>query len=227
MYKSLETEAVDYILGPAYMTDTVRIETDKTGFCKKHIKQMYDKQNRLGVALMLHTHLKKINSDLERELQIFSSRKPKRSLFKKSAETINNVSSYLNNISESCYVCNRIDSTFLRYIDTFFYMWNNNADIREYVKNSSGFCLEHFSLLLEYAEKELSQNEYQEFCDIIINIEKKNLERLEDEIQWFINKFDYKYKDEPWKTAKDVLPRAVLKINSAYAEEENTDENNV
>ncbi len=220
MYKKLEEESVDYILGPAYMTDTIRLETDKTGFCKHHIKQMYKNQNRLGVALMLHTHLKKINSDLETESQSFTAQKAKRAFFKKNAETNNNISSYLNNITNSCYVCNRITETFERYIDTFFYMWENKPEIKDYIKNSKGFCLEHFSLLLEKGEKELSKSNYTEFCGIILPLEKENLKRLEDEIEWFINKFDYKYKDEPWKTSKDALPRAIEKIISTIIEEE-------
>ncbi len=224
MYKKLEEDAVEYILGPAYMTDTIRLETDEAGFCKHHIKQMYKNQNRLGVALMLHTHLKKINLDLEKEIQSFLGKKKKKSLFKKNSETTNSVSSYLNNITNSCYVCNRITSTFERYLDTFFYMWKNKPEIKEYVINSKGFCLEHFSLLLEAGEKKLSQNEYSELLDIILPLEKENLKRLEDEIEWFINKFDYKYKDEPWKTAKDSLPRAITKIISANAEEDKKDE---
>lgn len=223
MYKSLEDESVEYILGPAYMTDTIRLETDKIGFCKKHISQMYAQQNRLGVALMLHTHLKKINDDLKKEFADFLPKNSKKGFFKKNSETKNNISSYLNNITNSCYVCNRIDSTFERYIDTFFYMWKKKTEIKDYVKNSNGFCLEHFSLLLEVGQRELSVDEFSEFCDIVIPLQQANLERLEGEVEWFINKFDYKYKDEPWKTSKDALPRAITKINSVKITEEKDD----
>ena len=58
MYTELEQEAVDFTLGPSYMEDDIRLETDKTGFCTHHMKQLYKNQNRLGVALMLHTHMK-------------------------------------------------------------------------------------------------------------------------------------------------------------------------
>ena len=220
MYKKLEDESVEYILGPAYMTDTIRLETDKIGFCKNHIQQMYKNQNRLGVALMLHTHTKKINSDLEKEFKNFSPQKAKKSLFKKNPETNNSISSYINNITNSCYVCNRVDSTFEKYVDTFFYMWKNKPEIKEFVKNSKGFCLEHFSMLLNLGEKLLSQKDYTEFCEMVLPIQENNLKRLEEELEWFINKFDYKYKDEPWKTSKDALPRAITKIISTYVEEE-------
>ena len=58
MYKEIEDEAIEFTLGPSYMEDDIRMETDKTGFCVNHIKRLYDSQNRLGIALMLHTHMK-------------------------------------------------------------------------------------------------------------------------------------------------------------------------
>ena len=57
MYNTLEKDALDYMLGASYMEDDIRMETNKTGFCSKHYEMMYGEQNRLGVALMLHTHL--------------------------------------------------------------------------------------------------------------------------------------------------------------------------
>ena len=44
-----------------------RIETNETGFCAKHFKQMYDtRANRLGLGLILHTHLHEQNQKLDR-----------------------------------------------------------------------------------------------------------------------------------------------------------------
>ncbi len=223
MLKTLEKDSVDYILGPAYMTDTIRLETDKTGFCEKHIKQMYDKQNRLGTALMLSTHLDKINSFLDSEIASYSFVKQKKTFFGKNKETNSNIPSYLNNITNSCYICNRIDTYFERYIETFFYMWSKTPEIKDIVINSKGFCLKHFSMLIEKGETYLSENEYKNFLKIIFTVQQENLKRLKEELEWFINKFDYKYKDEPWKTSEDALIRSITKINSAYVEEKNND----
>lgn len=41
------------------------METDKTAFCRTHYKMMYDYGNRLGSALILSTHMKKMNEDLK------------------------------------------------------------------------------------------------------------------------------------------------------------------
>lgn len=37
------------------------------------------------------------------------------------------------------------------------------------------------------------------------------MKRVRDDVSWFINKFDHKYFNEPWKNAKDSLPRAMTK----------------
>lgn len=218
MYKKLDKDAVDYMLGPSYMEDDIRFDTNKIGFCKDHYHKMYHEQNRLGLALMLHTHIQQVNKDL----QAFSAElktAPKKSFFSKQNKDNNKIIPYLNNISNSCYICNKIDKTFARYIDTFFYMWTSKPEFKNLVKESKGFCLEHFNLLIENGEKKLKANEYEEFLNIAIPIQIENLKRLEDEVEWFTNKFDYKYADQPWKTSKDALPRALLKISSIFEEE--------
>ena len=68
-------------MGPSYMEDDVRMETNETGFCSHHIQKMYGYQNRLGLALMLHTHMKRTNDRIETLLK--SQTSPKKGLFGK------------------------------------------------------------------------------------------------------------------------------------------------
>ncbi len=216
MYNKLEKEALDYMLGSSYMEDNIRMETNKIGFCQKHYSMMYKKQNRLGLALMLQSHIQKINADIENLSNNLKSNK-KKGLFSKTVE--NKVTPYINNIAESCYICNKITASMDRYFDTFFYMWKKDNDIKEKVKNSKGFCIEHFATLIDMADKKLKGNEYNLFINTIITLEIENIKRLEKEVDHFTNKFDHNYKDAPWGTAKDVLPRAIQKISSQKVEE--------
>ena len=62
--REAEQHAISFILGSAYMEDDIREKTDTTGFCRHHFKMMYDYGNRLGNALILSTHLKKLNAEL-------------------------------------------------------------------------------------------------------------------------------------------------------------------
>lgn len=217
MYKHLEKESVDYMLGPAYMEDDIRMDTNKKGFCAHHYSLMYKEQNRLGLALMLHTHLQSIGRELN---GLSANRKPvKKSLFSKTDKDINPICAYMNNITDSCYICSRITHTFERYVDTFFYMWTKMPEIQDKVKNSKGFCLKHFAMLVSQGEKSLSSAEYEKLMDIILPLEQENIKRITDEVEHFTDKFDYRHKDEPWGNSRDSVERAVLKLASEFVED--------
>lgn len=70
--REAEQHAISFILGSAYMEDDIREKTDATGFCRHHFKMMYDYGNRLGNALILSTHLKKLNAELTKEMKEFT-----------------------------------------------------------------------------------------------------------------------------------------------------------
>ena len=63
MYRDLETNAIDFTLGPSYMEEDIRSQTDQLGFCRTHYQKLYDYGNRLGCGLILSTHLKKKNEE--------------------------------------------------------------------------------------------------------------------------------------------------------------------
>ena len=54
---------------------------------------------------------------------------------------------------------------------------------------------------------------------MLVPLELKNLDLLQEDIDWFIQKFDYRFKDEPWKNSKDALQRTILKVSSENVEE--------
>ena len=84
MYKTLEDNSIEYTMGPSYMEDDVRSETDRLGFCDKHIKQVYHMDNRLGMAWVMKTHFDKTIDDVGK-LQKKGAAKAV-SLFKKNTE---------------------------------------------------------------------------------------------------------------------------------------------
>ena len=45
---------------------------------------------------------------------------------------------------------------------------------------------------------------------------KDNLQRLEEDVSWLIDKFDYRNKDADWKTSKDALQRGMQKLRGGY-----------
>lgn len=48
-----------------------------------------------------------------------------------------------------------------------------------------------------------------------------NMKRVKEDLDWFIQKYDYRFRDEPWKNSKDAVERSLVKLNSIYKKKEN------
>lgn len=216
MYKRLEDDAIEYTMGPSYMEDDTRALTDASGFCRVHMKMLYEYGNRLGAALILKTHFDKVIKDIG---SLSLNTESKKSLFAKKADEESQAAAYLDTLNHSCFVCSRINNVFDRYIDTVFYLWQKDEEFQNKLKGCRGFCNEHFARLLKAAPKHLSGGKLQEFNQCIQQRYLSNMERVRDDLEWFINKFDYRYANEPWKNSKDAIPRAMTKTNGIIIEE--------
>ena len=65
--KNLEDQYIEYFLGPSLMEPDHRIETNDKGFCRRHFELLYNRQeNRLGLGLIVDTHLQHQNSNLKK-----------------------------------------------------------------------------------------------------------------------------------------------------------------
>lgn len=212
--RALERDAVDYAIGPvaSYMESDTREATDKIGFCRHHFKMMYDYGNSLGNALILSSHIKKIKADLTKQMNAYKPvlNKP----FRKPEES--NVETYLNTLQSRCYVCEYYAETYERYVATFFYLYEKDDDFARKIRDGKGFCLEHMNELLKVAPKHLKGDKLQEFTDMLFALQKKNLDRIQEDINWFVEKFKYENKDADWKNSRDAIPRSIQKIVGGY-----------
>ena len=205
MQKKLESSVIQFILGPAYMEDDVRMETNKAGFCTRCMHTMYKEQNRLGVALMLHTHIQQLCKDTG---SIIKGRTPAKLFGKDPAAALPRLQAHLTKTRASCYVCSRVGNTFERYVDTFFYLWGQGGDDAELIQQQTNYCLPHIITLLTYAEK-LGRGKREKFLDMILPLFEKVTRELEQDLDWFVQKFDHRNTDAPWKNSKDAVPRAI------------------
>jgi len=204
MRNKLEKDAISFIMGPAYMEDDVRMATNELGFCKTHLESLYAEQNRLGLALMLHTHMQQLNKDTN---AIIKSKIPNAgSLFSKAPKSP--LVKHLEQTISSCYVCDKVENTFARYIDTFFYLWGRGGDEARLIANQTGYCLPHFMQIIDAADK-LSKSKKERFMEEVLPIQQRLMQQLEEDLEWFIFKFDYRNADAPWKNAKEALIRAL------------------
>jgi hypothetical protein len=161
---------------------------------------------------MLKTHMDKTIADLESLTK--GGKVSATSLFKRKQEE-SPVRAYIENLNQSCFVCARIEQTFERYLITVFYLYKNESEFRKLFSSSKGICTRHFGDLYNLAPNHLSGNVLNDFISDLNHLYLSNMKRVRDDLDWFIDKFDYRYADEPWKNSKDALPRTIVKTNSA------------
>ena len=216
MKQELEQNAIEYTLGPSYMEDDNRALTDASGFCEQHIRTLYQQKNRLGLALILSTHMAKVTRDLKN----LSSEpiSPGKSFLKRKAES-SSLGAYVETLSHSCFICDRIQQTFDRYMNTIFHLYKKEPSFTKTFAAAKGFCTYHYARLFDQAPDYLSKEQAEAFRTTLNTVYFRNMERMQEDIEWFINKFDYRYQNEPWKNAKDALPRTIQKTHSSIVED--------
>ncbi|HKM04252.1 MAG TPA: DUF6062 family protein [Lachnospiraceae bacterium] len=218
--RSIERDLLDFVLGngSSYMESHVREATDKAGFCRNHYKKMYDYGNTLGNAWILKTYFIRTNHEMSQQFKNFKS--GKLSFKSKLKKTIgvrqNSISAWLEEREHSCYICNQFDDYYERYMDTFFVMYKRDEEFRKLVKSSKGFCLTHFSDLCESAETKLNDTQKTSFYPDMFTLMEQNMKRLEDDVTWLVDKFDYRNHDADWKNSKDAAQRGMQKMKGGY-----------
>lgn len=228
--KRFENECADYVLGPSLMESEKRIETNDKGFCTRHFELLYNKQaNRLGLGLILDTYMleqlsriSKIvgNTELLSNNQsgfksFISSLSGKGIASKDGSKAADKLLKYLEEHEKQCDICDKLDFTMDRYIDVILTIYFTEDDFRRKFNESNGFCLPHLKLLILGAKKYLSQSKSSEFCSKLFDIQLNNMDRIEKEVKWFTQKFDYRNADAPWGNSKDAIARGIVKMTGA------------
>lgn len=209
MYRLLEADALRFTMS-GYMVEEQRAKSDVTGFCDKHVRMLFEGEDRLGLAWMLKTHMDHVIEEIESR-----QKSPVRqaSFFKKKTEP-SELAAYLDHLNHSCFVCEQVDSMLERYLVTIFYLYKKDADFRTLFGQCKGFCTQHYEMLYAMAPSQLSGDLLQQFVTELNRLYIDNMKRVRDDVSWFIDKFDYRFKDAPWKTSKDAIPRAMNKLDS-------------
>ena len=216
--RSIERDLLDFVLGSgsSYMEADIREMTDKAGFCRQHFKKMFDYGNTLGNAWILKTHYQKVIGEMKNEFAHF---KPARLSFKdklRKAGELNPLAGWVQKKEASCYICDHFAETYARYLDTFFYLWNQDDSFRQKVREGKGFCLHHFGDLCQAADSKLSNNTRDSFYETLLPLMERNMERLAEDVAWMVEKFDYRNKDADWKDSRDAIQRGMQKLKGGY-----------
>lgn len=219
MERKVERDLLDLVLGSSasYMESDMREMTDKAGFCRTHFKKMFDYGNALGNAWILKTHYQQMQKELAEQIKLFAPGKTSLiNRIKKADAPDLPLSTWVSEKDTSCYICNSFQKTYQRYLDTFFFMYKKDDEMKHMLEKSKGFCLHHFGDLCQRAQYELSGTQKDEFYSLILTQMQENLQRVGDDVAWLIEKYDYRNKDADWKNSKDAVQRGMQKLCGGY-----------
>ena len=220
--RKTELSEAERYLGASVMEPDIRVKVNDRGFCRKHHAMLFSMSNRLGHALMLESHmienrekLAKISAGLARsaaQLKDAGIGDKLSGKTKTATAEILKQAQAVNGMACTCLMCETIEENMNRYVHTFFHLYQNDSDFRRRFEESKGLCLPHLGKLLEAATEELGAKDLGRFTETVIRLEKENMDRIQEDISWFIKKFDYRYEKESWKNSKDAVERTVNKV---------------
>ena len=219
--RKTELEETDRFLGASVMEPDIRVSVNKAGFCAKHHTMLYASANRLGHALMLQTCLQHQNEYLDTVLKPLAKKAEayagtsaigRLSGRKDLREELLRAAAQVRASAEGCILCSAIASHMERYTHTFFHLYQTDQEFRKKLAESKGFCIPDSAWLLEHAAEELNGKEAAQFASMISDLMHRNLTRTQEDIDWFIKKYDYRYDHEPWKNSRDAVERTANKL---------------
>lgn len=223
--RQVEQRAIRYTVGPgaSYMEPDVRGATDSQGFCRGHFKKIYDYGNSLGNALIMQSYLIGLRKELD--VQLDSLEVPaKRGLFSKKSQDDLPLLSWLQKKNSTCFLCSKINYNMNRYYATFFHLIKE-AEFRGKVEASKGLCAHHFEKLLESSREYLPNDQREWFFQTMGELMRTHLSRIQEDLDWFVDKFDYRNADADWRNSKDAVSRTMQKLKGGYPADEPYKEN--
>ena len=221
--RKVELLDVDRYLGGSVMEPDIRIQVNEKGFCPRHQQLLSLQKNKLGHALMMHTHLKAVMAGAKDAFaQAVNGAKEeagaplmKRMMGKTSGkEAVRQAAMQLRAMNSSCILCDSIHENMQRYAYTLLHLYKNDSAFRRAFCQSRGVCLPDAALLMEMAADTMTGKELMEFVQDLSACTEKSLEKLEGDLEWFTLKFDYRNADKPWGDSRDALERTVTKLRS-------------
>ncbi len=212
---------VDRFLGGSVMEPDTRIRVNEKGFCPRHQLMLYACKNRLGHALMMHTHLRetirrvKPIMDAAKAAAGQSAATPmmKRVLGKDPGKpALQAAAQKLSAVSGTCILCEAIEENTNRYAYTLLHLYQTDAAFRKAFAASKGVCLPDLALLMGMAQEALSGQTLSDFIRDCCDATERTMEKNAADNEGFTLKFDYRNADKPWGDSRGSLERTVNQL---------------
>lgn len=210
----LEAEQIEYALGAAMMEPDFRMLSNEKGYCRNHIGMMAKAQKALPLALILDTRCDEIIKNIK-EAGDFSKKSGLLKKKKSSHETLRDV---VNSIANTCLVCERINKTMTKFINTFWYLYAKEPEFKKRFLEGRGVCIRHFAKLLSGLDN-VSATKRECFLKELYELEIKVLEHEKEEVHGFTKQFDYRSNKSEWKVSKDAHLSCAERLSGSFKRE--------
>ena len=209
MYEMLENQYATFITGSAMMEPNTRVATNKKGFCPRHFEKITEVGKRLPNALILETHLDYILNEI---------------LPKKAGKPDKKALAKVDEISESCYICDRIQFDIEHFLQTVFAEWANSEEFRNLYKSQDFVCLRHYSQVMKYANAKMPSKHLAAFHNDTLTLTRGYLESLKEDTTHFCRMFDYRNRGADWGNSKDAIERDIKFLSGYHDRSEKNEE---
>ena len=220
--RKTELGEADRYLGASVMEPDTRVQVNAKGFCRHHHAMLFQMSNRLGHALMLESHMietrertEKIHRKLDQAAETLKGIGLAARLggkAKNAESSVRECIEELRKMTDSCLMCETIEENMRRYLHTFLHLYQHDTDFRSRFSTGKGLCLPHTAQLLAAAQDELAPKELGELISVLTKLQKENLDRMQEDISWFIKKFDYRFEKESRGNSTDAVERTVNQV---------------
>jgi hypothetical protein len=238
--RQAEQDYLAFFLGGSVMEPEIRVQVNRTGFCPRHLARLLKGGNRLGLALMVHTHLQETLERLREEgrrlpVRWASRRSPPGEMASRpevaqapacragavprlagrgpARDGAKRFSAFLAGRVGGCLICRRIEERLQRYGYTIIHLWRTDPEFRAALQDSRGFCLAHLGVVVEMAAATLPPAGQAALLETLLPLEERSLEMLAADLEAFTRSYEYRSAGEAGPQVRAALERAVQKLS--------------
>ena len=189
------------------MEPNVRVKTNAIGFCPDHIGKLYKGENKLGLGLVMLTHLQEKTPQLAAALD--GAGEAARTGGRERARRIQQIIGSLESMRDSCFICGLLSQDLTRYAWTILYLWRKDPQFPGQLRASRGFCLSHFCTVLAAACDILRGDRLALWLADAVPVMKRSLDGLEKDLLAFTQLHQAGSRDLGTDQVRSALARAL------------------
>ena len=190
------------------MEPNVRVQTNAVGFCPDHYGKLYRGENKLGLGLVVHTHLQQKLPEIRAALERCAAPGTGRKALERMAEAADSLSA----LRDRCFICEMLRTDNERYVFTILYLWSKDPEFPDRFRASRGFCMGHFLDALRAAPKLLRGDRAQRWITEAVSLQTSAFERLEQDLLAFTQLYRSENASMGSEAERTALGRTLQKL---------------